>query len=137
MFEGRRPARSVNSGGRLAPLRSLPNAVSSQCDPRDSVHYIAPLQLRGEPDVHWARLVGTVREMPGCSVVEERRDYFYAEFRSSFFGFVDDVEFALDAEAGLIHVRSAARLGRSDFGVNRRRVESIRRSGGISAQVPG
>ena len=133
LFEGRRPAGPGVPGGRLAPLRPLPNAVSSQCDPLDSVHYIAPLRVRGESDIAWVRLVVAVREMPGCRVVEERSDYLYAEFRSRFFGFVDDVEFALDAVAGLIHVRSAARLGRSDFGVNRRRVESIRRSGGFPA----
>ena len=137
LFEGRRPARSVESGGRLAPVRPLPNAVSSQCEPRDSVHYVEPLRVRGEPDVAWVRLVVAVREMRGCRVVEERSDYLCVEFCSRFFGFVDDVEFTLHAVAGLIHVRSAARLGRSDFGVNRRRVESIRRSGGFPAHVPG
>lgn len=137
LFEGRRPERTASPDGRLAPLRPLPNAVSSQCDPRDDVHYIAPLQIRGRPDAGWTRLAGTVRDMPGCRIVEERSDYLHAEFRSRFFGFVDDVEFALDAESGLIHVRSAARLGRSDFGVNRRRVESIRRATGFSAQASG
>ena len=40
--------------------------------------------------------------------------------------FVDDVELYYDEKAGLIHVRSASRLGRRDFGVNRKRVEALR-----------
>jgi uncharacterized protein (DUF1499 family) len=56
--------------------------------------------------------------------VEDR--YIHAEFTSALFRFVDDVEFQIDAESGLIHFRSASRVGRSDLGVNRKRMESIR-----------
>lgn len=69
-------------------------------------------------------------------MVEAGRDYLHVEFRSRFFGFVDDTEFALDEVAGVVHVRSAARLGHSDFGVNRRRVETIRESAGFAASRP-
>jgi uncharacterized protein (DUF1499 family) len=60
------------------------------------------------------------------TVVEERKDYLHAEIRSLIFRFVDDIEFSLAADAGLINVRSASRMGYSDFGVNRKRVERIR-----------
>ena len=63
--------------------------------------------------------------MPGATVIEEKPNYLYAEFRTKLLGFVDDVEFLLGD--GVIHVRSASRLGRRDFGVNRRRIESLRK----------
>jgi uncharacterized protein (DUF1499 family) len=56
----------------------------------------------------------------------EQGNYLHVEMRSLMFRFVDDVEFSLAASAGLIHVRSASRVGYSDFGVNRKRVERIR-----------
>lgn len=61
-------------------------------------------------------------------IVIEQDTYLHAEARSRIFGFVDDVEFLFDAERRVIHIRSAARSGYSDFGVNRRRVERIRRA---------
>jgi len=67
-----------------------------------------------------------VRTTERARVVTERPDYLHAEYRSRVLGFVDDVEFWLDRRAALIHVRSASRVGYSDFGVNRDRVEGIR-----------
>jgi uncharacterized protein (DUF1499 family) len=68
--------------------------------------------------------------MERASIVREARGdagpYVYAEFRSKLLGFVDDLELLYDDKAGLFHVRSASRLGRRDFGVNRTRVEKLR-----------
>ena len=64
--------------------------------------------------------------MQGSTVIRHEGGYLYAEFRTRLMRFVDDVEFAYDPKAGVIHVRSASRLGRRDFGVNRRRVEALR-----------
>jgi uncharacterized protein (DUF1499 family) len=64
--------------------------------------------------------------MPGARIVEEQPDYLYAEFETRWLKFVDDVEFLLDEPHGAIQVRSASRLGRRDFGVNRARIEAIR-----------
>ena len=64
--------------------------------------------------------------MPRTKIVTENETYLYAEFASNLMGFVDDVEFYLDKTAGVIHVRSASRLGQSDLGVNRQRIEAIR-----------
>jgi uncharacterized protein (DUF1499 family) len=61
-------------------------------------------------------------------VITESNGYLYAEFTSTIFRFVDDVEFLIDVKAQVIHVRSASRLGTSDLGVNRTRVEKIRKS---------
>ena len=65
--------------------------------------------------------------MPEATIIEEQDDYLYAEFRSRIFRFVDDVEFAVDNENNEVHFRSASRVGHSDLGVNRARMERIQR----------
>ncbi len=67
-------------------------------------------------------------ELPRARIVEETEDYLHAECRSALFGFVDDLELQLRPSESIIAVRSASRLGYSDFGVNRRRVEALRES---------
>jgi uncharacterized protein (DUF1499 family) len=118
MFDWRRPTNLGVRNGRLAPCRRTPNCVSSQADPADAEHYIAPLTGRIE-DVRRA-----VESMPRTTIVSVTADYLYAEFRSKLLGFVDDVEFFFDGSA--VQVRSASRLGRRDFAVNRKRVERLR-----------
>jgi len=127
LFSGTRPDNLGARDGRLAPCRPTPNCVSSQADAnRDAGHYIAPIRIQGSARDVWAALRTVLRANPRVSIVADREDYLYAEFTSTIMGFVDDAEFLLDEEAGVIHVRSASRLGRSDFGVNRERVEAIR-----------
>jgi uncharacterized protein (DUF1499 family) len=67
-----------------------------------------------------------VEGMKRATVVRHEGNYLYAEFRSKLMGFVDDVEFTYDDKGGVLHVRSASRLGRRDYGVNRARVEALR-----------
>jgi uncharacterized protein (DUF1499 family) len=64
--------------------------------------------------------------MEGSTIIEENNSYLYAEFKSKLMGYVDDVEFYLDSNTNSVQVRSASRLGKSDLGVNRKRVEEIR-----------
>ena len=118
MFDWRRPTNLGVQDGRLAPCRRTPNCVSSQADPADAEHYIAPLRGSIE-DVRKA-----VESLPGTTIVSSTSSYLYAEFRSKLLGFVDDVEFFYDGSA--LQVRSASRLGRRDFRVNRKRVERLR-----------
>ncbi len=103
--------------GRLAACPSSPNCVSSEAEtPEDK--RVAPLPLTS-----WANLPGVLTEMGGEVTVQEEA-YLAAEFSSSLFGFVDDVEFRLtDTD---VHVRSASRVGHSDAGVNLARVEALR-----------
>jgi uncharacterized protein (DUF1499 family) len=119
MFDWRRPHNLGVSNGRLAPCRRTPNCVSSQADPSDPEHYIAALKGTMES------VRKAVVSLPRATIVSEKQNYLYAEFRSKLVGFVDDVEFFDDGDA--IQVRSASRLGRRDFGVNRARVEKLRR----------
>jgi uncharacterized protein (DUF1499 family) len=122
MFNWRRPTNLGVKDGRLAPCRSTPNCVSSQADPADREHYIAPITFRGRVE----ELRRAVESMPRSSVIAAERNYLYAEYRTALMRYVDDVELYYDERAGLVHVRSASRLGRRDFGVNRKRVEELR-----------
>jgi uncharacterized protein (DUF1499 family) len=129
MFAGKRPphlsSTPSHDAGKLAPCKRTPNCVSSQADASDAEHYIAPIALKGDAI---AAVRKAVESMPGANVVRTEPGYLYAEFRSKLMGFVDDVEFLHDPAAGVVHVRSASRLGRRDFGVNRARVEKLRAS---------
>ncbi len=130
MLSGNRPSRlgkvKADDGSlRLHPVKAkLTNAVSSF--ELLGYHAIAPLAAR-DPKAAWAKLEKIVRASTGAKVITTEADYLYAEFTTKLLGFVDDTEFLLDAANQRIHVRSASRLGRKDFEVNRQRVESIRR----------
>lgn len=123
MFDWRRPRNLGVIGGRLSPCRRTPNCVSSQADPADKEHYIAPIAFLGGDAI--AAVRKAVESMPRARVISADSHYLYAEFRSALLGYVDDVEFHYDGS--VIHVRSASRLGRRDFGVNRARVEELRK----------
>ena len=127
LFSGTRPDNLGVRDARLAPPKSTPNNVNSQVDKNaDAGHYIEPLRYRGDARKTWEALRNIVSGMPRVNVVKSEPNYLYAEFSSRFMGYVDDTEFYLDEKAGVIHVRSASRLGRGDYGVNRGRIESIR-----------
>ena len=127
MFDWRRPRNLGVIGGRLSPCRRTPNCVSSQADPADKEHYVAPIPFNGDAI---AAVRKAVESMPRARVVSADSHYLYAEFRSALLGYVDDVEFHYDGS--VIHVRSASRLGRRDFGVNRARIETIRAAYGAT-----
>jgi uncharacterized protein (DUF1499 family) len=127
MFAGKRPTYLGVKDGRLPRPGSTPNCVSSQADPADTQHYIEPIRFKGTVPEAIAAARKAVESMPRTAVIRQEGNYFYAEFRSRLLGFVDDVEFTYDEKAGVLHVRSASRLGRRDYGVNRERVEELRR----------
>jgi uncharacterized protein (DUF1499 family) len=122
MFNWRRPTNLGARDGRLAPCKRSPNCVSSQADPADREHYIAPIAFRGSMQ----ELRKAVESMARATVVTADASYLYAEYRTRLLRYVDDLELFYDARAGVVHVRSASRLGRRDFGVNRKRVEALR-----------
>jgi uncharacterized protein (DUF1499 family) len=123
MFDWRRPKNLGVAGGKLALCRRTPNCVSSQADPADREHYVAPITFKGDAI---AALRKSIESLPRTRIISADSHYLYAEFRSRLLRFVDDVEFHYDPKAKLIHVRSASRLGRRDFGVNRARIEELR-----------
>ena len=124
IFAGKRPNNLGVNSGKLAPCPNSPNCVSSQSS--SSVHSIAPLTYNSTPEEAIANLKSAIQSLPRTKIITESKDYLYAEFKSALMGFVDDVEFYLDRKANVIQVRSASRLGQSDLGVNRKRIETIR-----------
>ena len=113
-------------GGRLTACPNSPNCVSSQVV--DGTHRIAPLVFTEDPEPAFARLKLVLLQREDTTIIEERPGYLRVEFRTTLF--VDDGEFLLDGEQRLIDVRSASRLGYSDLGKNRSRLEEIRRQWG-------
>ena len=126
---GKRPANIGVTEGLLAPCPSTPNCVSTQAG--DEQHKINPIPYSGAMTEARDRMTGIVKSMKRTRVVTSADNYIHAEFTSALWRFVDDVEFYFDDENKLIHFRSASRLGKSDLGVNRKRMnEIIRRYGG-------
>ncbi len=121
---GSRPTGLGARDGKLLPCPSRPNCVSSQAP--DERHWIAPLPYTGPAQDAWSRLTGIVAILPRAKVMTNSGTYLHVEFRSLVFRFVDDVEFLADDAAKVIHVRSASRVGYSDLGVNRKRIDLIR-----------
>lgn len=125
-FSGNRPATLGVKDGQLASCPGSPNCVNSQSPASDAEHYIAPFSFSSSAPEAIARLKGIIDAMELTEVIQQTDSYLYAEFSTPLMGFVDDVEFFADASTGTVHVRSASRLGQSDLGVNRKRIEAIR-----------
>ena len=124
MFAGKQPTNLGVQSGQLAPCPSTPNCVSSQS--QNAQNKIEPLTYNSSSAEAIANLKTVIKSLPKTKIITETENYLYAEFTSALMGFVDDVEFYLDEGAKTIHVRSASRLGQSDLGVNRKRIETIR-----------
>jgi uncharacterized protein (DUF1499 family) len=110
---------------KLSPCPSSPNCVCS--DSEDGKHRIKPYHLKAEPKQAWTTLKEIITLLPRTTIISSSTNYLHAEVRSLVFRFVDDVEFHLRPQQNLIAVRSAARLGHYDFGINRKRIEKIRK----------
>lgn len=111
--------------GALRPCPKTPNCVCSQAAQPDK--HVEAIAFNGDSEDAWQRIKAAIQELPRSQIVKDDGRYLHAEVRSALFRFADDVECLLDADAGVIHIRSASRAGRSDFGVNRARVEELRR----------
>ena len=138
-FSGKAPANIGVRDNKLTPPAKTPNSVSSQADlwpdavQKDNAR-IGPIALvktsaeggAGGGKTTIAKIAAVINDLPGSQIVEQRDDYLYAQFTTPLMRFTDDVEFWFDPAANVIQVRSASRVGRKDFGVNRARVENIR-----------
>lgn len=120
----KRPSNLGVTDGRLAPCADSPNCVSSQDD--RSSHQIEPFYFDGSPNEAWASLRAVLQDTPKATIVEDTGSYMSVECSTRVFRFTDDLEFQLDPTESRIHVRSASRVGYSDLGVNRQRLEIIR-----------
>jgi uncharacterized protein (DUF1499 family) len=120
---GTRPLDLGVTNERLQACPPSPNCVSSFSQPEDELHYIAPLQQ--VDSAQWQQLKQHVQALPRIAIVEDRDDYLYFESSSRLFRFVDDVELYWHKQQGRVYFRSASRLGHSDLGVNRARIEAL------------
>ncbi len=123
---GERPADLglLPGGAELRPCPETPNCVSNTAS--DEEHSIDALVLNASPQEAWQAVRAALAEMPRMEIITDDGAYLHAEQTSRLMRYVDDLELALDAEDGIIAVRSASRLGKSDLGVNRKRVEALR-----------
>ena len=132
LLAGTPPSNLGVRDGRLARPSATPNSVSSQArlwpdHPQGEYADIAPLALlRSDGPATIAKLKTLLATEPGATLIDSRADYLYVQYTTRLLKFVDDVEFWFDPANKVIQVRSASRIGRSDFGVNRQRIEALR-----------
>ncbi|MBU1568573.1 MAG: DUF1499 domain-containing protein [Proteobacteria bacterium] len=108
--------------GHLRPCPNSPNCVTSDTS---ATGRIAPISFHDSPDQAWQQIQAIIKDLGG-EIVKTRPTYLWATFTSKLFHFVDDVELRMEPEENLIHLRSGARIGYLDFGVNSRRIMKIR-----------
>ena len=121
---GKRPIDLGVSDNLFSPCPDSPNCVSS--DAKDTEHAIPAYALAMTPTQAWQATREALLQLKRTTIVTDSSGYLHAESRSAVFGFVDDLELHLRSDESIIAIRSAARLGHSDFGVNRKRVEQLR-----------
>ena len=126
MWYGGRPSTLGVKDGKLSGPRSTPNSVVSEGIATTDPAFTAPIAFTGDPRVALAKLGAVLQTLDRVTIVKVEETYLYAEFRSKTLGYIDDFEARVDPPAGVIHVRSASRLGHGDKGVNRLRVDTIR-----------
>ena len=124
VFTGTPPTDIGIHNSHLIDCPASPNCVSSSAS--DDEHYIAPIEYTAAPDSVRDKLVAVLENQPRTEIVEQTDDYIRVQFTSRLMGFVDDAEFHFIPDEKIITMRSAARLGESDLGVNRRRLEQFR-----------
>jgi len=114
----------LDNNGHLSACPNSPNCVVSQDG--DEKHIIEPIAYKGDRHQAKETLLKVLSVVPRTKIIEDTGDYIHAESRSRIFKFVDDAEFYFPEDENIIQVRSASRVGESDLGVNRRRIEQIR-----------
>lgn len=119
---------TAQHGGVLTPCPSTPNCVSSLAPAEDKVHFVEPLSFSGDSQPAFACLQSVLAHMPGATGVSAEGGRAHWVFTTSWLRFRDDVHVLLVAQEGVIHIRSASRIGYGDMGVNRARVETVRRT---------
>ncbi len=126
MWFGGRPSTLGVKDGKLGDPRKTPNSVVSEGIESSHAAYAAPIAFTGDPRAALAKLGAVLQALDRVTIIKVDETYLCAEFRSKTLGYVDDFEARVDAAASVIHVRSSSRLGYSDKGFNRARIELIR-----------
>ena len=120
------PQLGVNSA-QLLSCPKKPNCVNSQAS--DQAHFIEPIEFNGTPQKAQQRMLQILKTFQQAKIIVVQDNYVRVEFTSKVFQFIDDVEFIISSsntENSTIDFRSASRIGYSDLGANRKRMEQIR-----------
>lgn len=133
LLRGKAPTDLGVKEGKLKRPSRTPNSVTSQADLwpdhlQKAYSAIAPFKASGDGSAEMKKIADALQAMPRTTIIKQEPGYIYAQSTTATLKFTDDIEFALDANKGIIDVRSASRLGRKDFGINRARVEAVRRA---------
>ena len=115
------------NNGLFAASPASPNCVNSQADKDDAQHYIDPLQYSIKETVLLEHIDAVLAETARTQILLAKDDYFHVEFTTLLLRFKDDFEIYIDSDKKLMHFRSASRIGHSDFGANRKRVEKFKK----------
>lgn len=121
---GTRPGDLGITMGKLKNCPNTPNCISSMADPKDEEHYMAPIPFKNLADAK-VKIKEKVANHPRTEIILENETYIYVEFTTLIMRYVDDVEFFFDEKTNLLHFRSASRLGKSDLGLNRKRMNLL------------
>jgi len=120
------PAERQNSkSSGFLDCSDTPNCVSSLA--KNPKNRVEPFKLKKDPETSWDMVHKTVGSLPRTKIVSANSSDIHAECRSMIFRFVDDLMLHLTPSKGIIHIRSASRTGYFDLGVNRDRVENLRK----------
>ena len=131
----RRPVTLGVTGGKLAGCPAKPNCVSTQASA--GLHKIEPFRFTGPAAAAMSAIKAALARHPNAHVVTETADYLHVEFTTRLLRYVDDVEFHIDEANRVVHFRSASRVGYSDWGVNRKRMESLRAHFDLASALTG
>jgi len=123
-FASNRPTNLGIRDGKLNPCSSKPNCCCSQY--QDNSHYVEPIKADASQGDAMEQLSLAVSSLPSATIITQTDNYIHAECKSKLLGFVDDLEVLWEKDQQFFQVRSASRLGYSDMGINRRRVEKLR-----------
>jgi uncharacterized protein (DUF1499 family) len=131
LLRGKPPTDLGVKEGKLKAPSGNPNSACSQADlwpghPQLAYARTEPLAQGAGAAAAWSRLKPALQKSQGVQVIGESEDYLRAEFTTRLLKFTDDVEFWFDRRNAVLHVRSASRLGRKDFGANRERLNALR-----------
>ncbi|TGN10063.1 DUF1499 domain-containing protein [Leptospira ilyithenensis] len=122
---GSRPTSLGIKEGKLTACPKTPNCISSFSETNDAEHFRSPVAYKKPLPEAFAILKKKITDYERTNIIQEGGNYIYVEFTSLIMRYVDDVEFYFDEKNKLLHFRSASRLGKSDLGVNRKRIERI------------
>ncbi|MFW9874656.1 MAG: DUF1499 domain-containing protein [Candidatus Thorarchaeota archaeon] len=120
----KKPKRVGLIDGKFHPCPKSPNCVSTHSS--NEKHKMEPIKYEGSVEEAKSKIITIINSLKRSKIVTETENYLHIEFRTAVWRFVDDVEFYFDDKEKVIHFRSAARLGYSDLGVNRKRMKNIK-----------